>query len=202
MVWLLWNKNEVNWLVSRPLAVSQGLEGQLTWIKWDVSQLDAGLCDLDFSTHLCPWLWIFKVKISNSCIVVYQEWVVWLMWNKKVVKQKGSKLIRYRSNYLISTFDHTHDLDCGFSMPIFEFTIYQEWEVWDWHGMNGMWVNRMLNPLCDIKFFFLTSAISLTLDFRILYLCMKTTSDTVLVHGEKFFIDCYMKRWLAFPGWS
>ena len=48
------------------------------------------------------------------------------------------------------TFDHNHNLDLGFSRSNFEKIVSGDGRA-DWHGTKWMWVDRMLDPLCDLE---------------------------------------------------
>ena len=78
------------------------------WLN-SVHQLNAG-----------PTIWLssdFSFSRSNFQIAVSQEWMVWLIWNKK-----GSESIGCWADCVTSTFEHTHDLELEFSRWHFEIT--------------------------------------------------------------------------------
>ena len=90
------------------------------------------------------------------------------------MEQKICGPLRCWTYYVTLNFDLTHDL--GLSKSIFEKVLSQEWacrltwneracdldlsrsnfettvsQEWEGCGTKGMWVDRMLNPLCDLE---------------------------------------------------
>ena len=50
----------------------------------------------------------------------------------------------------LANFDFNHDLDLGFSRSILKKSYFRNGMA-DWHGIKGMWVDRMLHPCCDFE---------------------------------------------------
>ena len=87
------------------------------WIGWILGQL----CELNHWPHPWPWPWIFQgKKFSNSCVLVIVRLID--------VKCKIGKSVGYWADYVILSFDHTHNLGLGFSRSKFEIAFSQEWE--------------------------------------------------------------------------
>ena len=47
------------------------------------------------------------------------------------VKRKGGASVGYWVNYVILTFDHTHDFDLVVSRPKLEIALFEEWGLID-----------------------------------------------------------------------
>ena len=108
---------------------------------FDLAQVCHGLCD--FQLWPCPW--IFKVKIRESCIPG-------LGWPIDM-ELRWCELIGTLTHFVTLNFDFTHDLDLGFSRSNLK-KVYLRNQRFKWHGIKGIWVDRMLNPLCDLELWF------------------------------------------------
>ena len=75
-------------------------------------------CDLELSL----WPWIFKVKIWKCCIT---RMVGPIDMEPKECELKGCK-----THIVTLNCDLTHDLDLGFSRPIFKIAVSQEQDGW------------------------------------------------------------------------
>ena len=98
--------------------------------------------DFHLWPHPWPWPWTFKVKFWKSCnsgmgCSIDMEW-------------KGCELTECWTHVVTFNFDFTHDLDLEFSRSIVKIAVSQEWEG-NWHGTKGIWVERVLNLLCDLE---------------------------------------------------
>ena len=100
---------------------------------------------------------------SNFQVDVFQDWMVWLTWNKRDMNWDDVGSIRWPSSlipamtltldfegqfsnrwcgfhYITLTFDPTHDLDLGFSRSNFQVDVFQEWMVrLTWHKRDMNW---------------------------------------------------------------
>ena len=131
------------------IAVSQELDGHLTWNRRDLRlyrMLDP-LHDFDLWFHPWPWTWIFKVKFSNSHISG--------MGGSINMERKGceSDTIMLDPLYNLELCPHP---GLKFSRSNFEIVIFQEWMdrlIWNKWDMNWEW-----------WFAFVTSP--MTLDFQ------------------------------------
>ena len=102
------------------------------------------LCDCQHSPHPWPWPWIFKVKIWKSRISG-MGWPIDMEW-------KGCESIGCYTHFVTLNVHFTHDLDLRFSRSNFENAVSQEWEGrLTWHETKGIWVDRMLDPCCDLQ---------------------------------------------------
>ena len=96
--------------------------------------------DLGFSRKVKFW----KSRISGMGWRIDMEW-------------KVCESIECWTHVVTFNFPLTHDLDHGFSRLNFENAVSQEWQGWltwnmaDWHGTKGMWVDKMLDPCCDFQ---------------------------------------------------
>ena len=63
---------------------------------------------------------------------------------------KGCESIECWTHAVTFNVHLTHDLYLGFSRSNFEKSYLRNGMV-DWHGRKGMWVDRMLHPLCDFQ---------------------------------------------------
>ena len=68
------------------------------------------------------------------------------------MERKGCESIRIRcyTHFVAFNFDLNHDLDLGFSRSTLKILYFKNGMA-DWHGMKGMWVDRILDPLCDFQ---------------------------------------------------
>ena len=64
------------------------------------------------------------------------------------MERKGCESIGCYTHFVTFNVPLTHNLDLGFSRSNFEKVISQKWDD-DWHGIKGMWIDRMLDPYCD-----------------------------------------------------
>ena len=99
-------------------------------------------CDFQRSPHPWPWPWIFKVKFWKSHISG--------MGRPIDMELKGCESIECWTHAVTFNGHLTHDLYLGFSRSNFEKS-YLINGMADWHGMKGMWVDRMLHLLCDFQ---------------------------------------------------
>ena len=95
-------------------------------------------CDFQCPPHPWPWPWIFKVKFWK-CSISGMGWPI-------DMELKGCELIGCYTHFVTFKFD----LNLEFSRSNFEKIVYQDGMA-DWHGMKGMWVDRMLDPCCDFQ---------------------------------------------------
>ena len=101
------------------------------------------LCDFQLWPKPWPWPWIFKVKFWKSRIL-------WMGWPIDM-ERNGCELIECWTHVVTFNVHLTHDLDLGFSRSNFEKVISQELEGRLTGKKKGMWVDRMLHPLCDFQ---------------------------------------------------
>ena len=82
---------------------------------------------------------------SNFEKVVSQEWDGRLTWNERDVS-------RYNVGHMLwfSTFTSPMTLALDFQGQILKM-LYLRNGMADWHGTKGMWVDRMLHPLCNFQ---------------------------------------------------
>ena len=84
---------------------------------------------------------------SNFEKVVSQEWDGRLTWNERDVS-------RYNVGHMLllwfSTFTSPMSLALDFQGQILKM-LYLRNGMADWHGTKGMWVDRMLHPLCNFQ---------------------------------------------------
>ena len=66
------------------------------------------------------------------------------------MERKGYESIGCYTHFVTFNVPLTHDLDLEFSRSKFEKS-YLRNEMADWHGIKGMWVDRMLDPCCDFQ---------------------------------------------------
>ena len=99
------------------------------------------LCDFQLLPQPWPWPWIFKVKFWKSRISG-MGWPNDMEW-------KGCESIEFWTHVVTFNIHLTHDLDLGFSRSNFEKVVGMA----DWHGtkLQGMWVDRMLDPCCGFQ---------------------------------------------------
>ena len=90
-----------------------------------------------------PWLWIFKVKFWICCISGMEGAID--------MERKGCEWIRCYTHFVTFNFPLTHDLDIGFSRSNLDKKPYYRSGMADWHGIKGMWVDRMLDPCRDFQ---------------------------------------------------
>ena len=100
------------------------------------------LCNFQLWLQPWPWPWIFKVKFKK---VVSQEWDGRLTWNERDVS-------RYNVGHMLwlSTFTSPMTLTLDFQIQSLKM-LYLRNGMANWHGTKGMWVNRMLHPLCNFQ---------------------------------------------------
>ena len=129
------------------------------------------LCDFQHSARPWPWPWIFEVKFWKSHI----SGMGWRI----DMELKGCESIECWTHAVTFNGHLTHDLYLGFSDPPtvpkfpyfvpesrsiirqyelsgfsrskFEKVVYLRNGMADWLGTKGMWVDRMLHPLCDFQ---------------------------------------------------
>ena len=99
-------------------------------------------CDFQYPPHPWPWPIIYKVNFLICCISemggpIDMEW-------------KGCESIGCYTHFVTFDLDLNHDLDLGFSRSILKKS-YLGNGMADWHGIKGMWVDRMLDQCCDFK---------------------------------------------------
>ena len=104
---------------------------------WVDRMLDSH-CDLERWPHPWPWPWIFKVW--NSCISGTGGPIN--------MEQKGYEWIGCHTDYVSLSYD----FDLGFWRSNLKKKLYHSNRRVDWHGTKRMWVDRMLDPSCDFKF--------------------------------------------------
>ena len=104
------------------------------------------LCDVQRSHH--PW----RTDVRFWCISSTQLHMYGMLiaFPSTLTPPLSNKELTWHPWTHVVTFNvHlTHDL--GFSRSDFENAVSQEWGA-DWHGTKGMWVDRMLHPLCDFQ---------------------------------------------------
>ena len=99
-------------------------------------------CDFQCPPHLWPWPWIFRVKLWKCCI--------WGMCGPIDMERKRCKSIGCYTHFVTFNFVLNHDLDLGFSRSNLKKSYLRNWMA-NWHGIKGMWVDRMLDPCCDFQ---------------------------------------------------
>ena len=67
------------------------------------------------------------------------------------MESKGCESIECCTYVVTFNVHDTHDLDHDFQGQILKM-LYLRNVRNDWHGTKGMWVDRMLHPLCDFQF--------------------------------------------------
>ena len=94
---------------------------------------------LDFQGQILKMLKKSKVKFWKFCISGMEGPID--------MERKGCESIGCCYTHFV-TFNVplTHDLDLGFSRSNFEKVRNG---MVDWHGIKGMWIDRMLDPCCD-----------------------------------------------------
>ena len=102
------------------------------------------LGDFQRYPHPWPWPWIFKVNYFKSRISG-MEWPIDMEW-----KGCDCESIEFRTHVVTFNVHLTHNLDLGFTRSNFENAYLRNGRA-DWHGTKGMWVDRMLHPLCDLQ---------------------------------------------------
>ena len=98
------------------LAISQEWLVRLMWNKKKVHWLDTG-----YNIWPLTSLMILTLDVSRSNSSIFG--IVGLIG----VKLKGSELIWYWADCMTLPFDHTHDLDLGYSRSESEIPLSQEW---------------------------------------------------------------------------
>ena len=99
---------------------------------------------LTFNVHLTHYL---DLGFSRSDFekVLFYEWDGWLTWNERDVSRQNVGPMLWLSNY---TSPMTLTLD--FQGQIFKKS-YLRNGLADWHGIKGMWVDKMLDPCSDFQ---------------------------------------------------
>ena len=69
------------------------------------------------------------------------------MWKSIDMERKGCESIGCWTHHYVTL---SYDLDPGLSRLNCEIALYPKYRRADWHGTNGMWVNRLFDPLFDI----------------------------------------------------
>ena len=140
--------------------------------------LDLGFCDFELCPH--PWHWplIVKVNFWNTCVSGTEGTIN--------MERKGYESIRCYAYYVTMSYDF--DLRFWWSICLKKELYHRNKRV-DWHWTNSMWVNRMLDPSCDIsKTHILDMGRSIDLELKICEL--DTMSDAywaysrATVHGK------------------
>ena len=101
--------------------------------------LDLSLCNI---MVIWPWRWILKVKFWKCCISGMEGPID--------MERKGCESIGCCTHFVTFNVPLTHDLDLGLSRSNLKKSYLRD-EMADWHGIKGMWVNRILDPCCDFK---------------------------------------------------
>ena len=99
-------------------------------------------CDFQFTPHPWPWPWIFKVKFWKCCISG--------MGGSIDMERKGCETIGSYTHFVTLNFHLNHGIDLDFQGQILKKS-YLRNGMADWHGMKGMWVDRMLDPCCGFQ---------------------------------------------------
>ena len=89
-----------------------------------------------------PWPWIFKVKFWKCCISGMEGLID--------MEGKGCESIGCYTHFVTSTFPSPMTLTLDFQGQILKKS-YLRNGMADWHGRKGMWIDRMLYPLCDFQ---------------------------------------------------
>ena len=97
-------------------------------------------CDFQCPPHPWTWPWIFKVKFWKCCISG--------MGGTIDMERKGCESIGCYTHFVTPNFDFK--LDLGFQGQILK-KLYLRNGMANWHGIKGMWVDRMLDPCCDFQ---------------------------------------------------
>ena len=82
---------------------------------------------------------------SNFEKVVSQEWDGRLTWDERDVSRENVGPMLW-----LSTFPSLMTLTLDFQGQILKMLYLRNGRA-DWHGTKGMWVDRMLHPLCDFE---------------------------------------------------
>ena len=96
------------------------------------------LCDFLCPPHPWPWPWIFKVKFWKCCISGMDGLID--------MERKGCESIGCYTHFV--TFNIPLTLTLDFRGQILK-KLYLRNGTADWHGIKGMWIDRMLDPCCD-----------------------------------------------------
>ena len=104
------------------------------WVDWMLEPCS----DFQLWPHPWPGPWIFNVKFWNCCIPG--------MAGSIDMEQKGYESIGCYTYFVTLSYD----LDLGFSRSNFKNAYLGNGRA-DWHGTKGMWVDRMLDSLCDFE---------------------------------------------------
>ena len=134
--------------LSRPVVVQRHghlKNGRADWHGTEgmwVDRMLHPLCDFQLWLQPWPWPWIFKVKIWK---LVCQEWNGRFTSNQRDVSRKNVAPILWLS---MSMSPMTLTLD--FQGQILKMFYLRNPRA-DWHGTKRIWVDRMLNPLCDFQ---------------------------------------------------
>ena len=99
-------------------------------------------CDFQRSPHPWLWPWIFKVKFWKRHISE-MGWPI-------DMERKECESIEYWTLVVTFNVHLNHDLDLWFSRLNLKKS-YLRNGMADWHGMLGMWVDRMLDPCYDFQ---------------------------------------------------
>ena len=99
------------------------------------------LCDFQRSPHPWPWPWIFKVKSHIKSHITGMGWPI-------DMELKGCESIECWTHAVTFNVHLTHDLfTLDFQRQILKKS-YLRNGMADWHGTKGMWIDRVLHPLC------------------------------------------------------
>ena len=98
-------------------------------------------CDLQCPPHPWPWPWIFKVKLWKYCISG--------MGGPIDMERKGCESIGCYT-HCDWTFTSPMALTLEFQGQILKKS-YLRNGMADWHGMKGMWVERIMDPCCGFQ---------------------------------------------------
>ena len=88
-----------------------------------------------------PWSWIFKVKFWKCCISGMEGPID--------MERKRCESIGCYTHF-VTLFPSPMTLTLNFQGQILKKS-YLRNGMADWHGIKGMWIDKMLDPCCDFK---------------------------------------------------
>ena len=113
---------------------------QCTEEMWVDRMLDP-LCELELGSWTC-------ISKDKSWWKQMYAWSGVTDWHR--AKWGYDPSIGGRTHFVTLNVDLIHELDLWFQTSNFEKALYQEWGD-NWQGTKEMWVDRMLDPLCELE---------------------------------------------------
>ena len=128
MVWLPWNENKHIDSTPRPQMWPSGLTFAMTLTL--IFKVKYGISYISAKSGAIATKWKANISLNSRP----------QMWPMGLILTITLTFEFWRSN-LTLTFDHTHDLDHGFSWSNFEITVFQNGRA-DWHCTKGVAVGH------------------------------------------------------------